>query len=74
MAKFVSVKVLKLLSGGNDYICAQAILGSVCSGKSRVIRGNHHHLSENRDLRPVCKIEFVCCGPVERKNAVFFPA
>ena len=41
---------------------------------------NHHPLSENRDfsatkylvdLRPVCKLEFVPCGPVENNRALY---
>ena len=27
---------------------------------------NYHPLSENRDLRPVCKLKFVRCGSVEK--------
>ena len=39
---------------------------------------NYHPLLENcdfsgteppLDLRPVCKLKFVCCGPVERKQS-----
>ena len=41
---------------------------------------NHHPLSENRhfsgaeaplDFRPVCKLEFVHCGPVETPRALY---
>ena len=52
----------------------QAGLEVLHSGGGR----NYHPLSENRDfsgtetpldLRPVCKLNFVRCGPVEKKQS-----